>query len=156
MPYAEPQKARESARERSRRYKAKKHAERYGSNAGNMSGKHGNHACGEANGRWGGEKRITSEGYVAVRVAVDHPHGWGPSGLKNFRYAYEHHVVMMEVIGRPLNPDEIVHHRDGNRTNNVISNLELLTRSDHARLHGDAPQARDTLGRFRAGAPRCA
>lgn len=154
MPYVDREKERQSAGERGRRHRAKKHAEKYGPNTGNMSGKHGNHARGEANGRWGGERRITTEGYAAVRVPIDHPHAWGSSRLKNFRYAYEHHVVMMQIIGRPLKADEIIHHRDGNRTNNQSDNLELLTRSDHARLHGNALEARDMLGRFQAGVAR--
>lgn len=46
------------------------------------------------------------------------------------------HVVVMEVlIGRPLAPHECVHHKDENRSNNDPSNLELLTRSEHSRLH---------------------
>lgn len=29
-----------------------------------------------------------------------------------------------------------IHHKDGDKSNNDISNLELITRSDHMRLHG--------------------
>jgi len=46
------------------------------------------------------------------------------------------HVVSMEQrIGRRLNPDEIVHHIDGDRANNHDNNLALMTRSAHTRLH---------------------
>ena len=46
------------------------------------------------------------------------------------------HVVLVEQsIGRRLNPDEVVHHIDGNPRNNDISNLQLMTRSNHTRLH---------------------
>lgn len=46
------------------------------------------------------------------------------------------HVVTMEKrLGRPLLTDEVVHHIDGNKHNNDINNLALMTRSAHARLH---------------------
>jgi hypothetical protein len=46
------------------------------------------------------------------------------------------HVVMMEErLGRALREDECVHHIDGDKTNNTDSNLALVTRSGHQRLH---------------------
>lgn len=46
-----------------------------------------------------------------------------------------HRAIMEEKLGRRLSPDEIVHHKDGNRLNNDISNLEVMSRGDHSRLH---------------------
>lgn len=46
------------------------------------------------------------------------------------------HVVLMEErIGRALLDDEVVHHIDGDKSNNDINNLALMTRSAHTRLH---------------------
>lgn len=46
------------------------------------------------------------------------------------------HVVAMEArIGRRLRADEVVHHIDGDRSNNNIDNLALMTRAAHTRLH---------------------
>lgn len=46
------------------------------------------------------------------------------------------HVVLMEEhLGRRLGPDEVVHHRDEDKHNNDLGNLELMTRAEHARLH---------------------
>lgn len=46
------------------------------------------------------------------------------------------HVVAMEkTIGRRLRHGECVHHIDGNRANNDIHNLALVTTAGHARLH---------------------
>lgn len=50
-------------------------------------------------------------------------------------FIYEHRKVMEEFLGRQLLSSEIVHHKDGNRSNNDISNLELTTSSDHCRTH---------------------
>ena len=47
----------------------------------------------------------------------------------------EHRRVMEEYLGRELKPDEIVHHIDGNKLNNDISNLQLVTRAEHIDIH---------------------
>lgn len=46
-----------------------------------------------------------------------------------------HRNVMESIVGRKLERNEIVHHIDGNRTNNDPSNLCLMTRSEHSALH---------------------
>lgn len=46
-----------------------------------------------------------------------------------------HRAVMEEHLGRKLSPDEVVHHVDGDKTNNEISNLVVMTRQAHSSLH---------------------
>lgn len=46
-----------------------------------------------------------------------------------------HRAIMEEHLGRKLSPDEVVHHIDGNKKNNDISNLKVMTRGEHSRLH---------------------
>lgn len=58
----------------------------------------------------------------------------------------EHIAIMEQHIGRKLNNDEVVHHKDRNRANNDIDNLQLVTRSEHSKLHYEAGDY--TIGRY--------
>jgi hypothetical protein len=66
--------------------------------------------------RWASSTR---DSYI-VRVApLGHPHPRADGTI------LEHRLMMEDHLGRYLEEWEIVHHRDGNRSNNVLSNLEL-------------------------------
>ena len=51
------------------------------------------------------------------------------------RWVFEHRVIYEKYIGRNLNRDEIVHHKDGNSLNNKLSNLELIGWGEHTKIH---------------------
>jgi hypothetical protein len=74
---------------------------------------------GPLNPNWRGGRHIASNGYVKVRVGAAH-HLADSSG-----YAYEHRLVAEEKICRRLLKGEIVHHVDGDKTNNAPENLEV-------------------------------
>lgn len=50
-------------------------------------------------------------------------------------YIYEHIKVAQHSIGRPIRPNETVHHLDGNVSNNRHENLIVILRSEHCKLH---------------------
>ena len=49
----------------------------------------------------------------------------------------QHRVIMEQHIGRKLNSSEHVHHIDGDKANNEISNLMLMTASEHMSYHAN-------------------
>jgi len=51
------------------------------------------------------------------------------------RRIYEHRWVMEQHLERRLNSWEQVHHRDKNRLDNRVENLEVLTSSEHGLRH---------------------
>lgn len=61
-----------------------------------------------------------------------------------------HDVLMERRIGRGLRQDEVVHHIDGDRSNNDPHNLSLMTRAGHSALHRKIEQqkGRAQNGRF--------
>lgn len=77
--------------------------------------------AGENNPAWKGGRRQRCDGYWMVRV----------DGVERL----EHRVVMERHLGRLLRDDEIVHHRDGDKSHNDPSNLEVMSQSDHVRHH---------------------
>ena len=67
-------------------------------------------------------------------------------------YVFEHRLVMEAHLREAdpysrflirlgnqmyLSPDYVVHHKDENKTNNAVSNLECMTRTDHMTHHSN-------------------
>lgn len=48
---------------------------------------------------------------------------------------YEHRRIMEEYLWRELSKDEIVHHKNWDKSDNRIENLEIMTREEHTRMH---------------------
>ena len=96
-------------------------------------GKTGEHLQGRfganSNGWRGGHATLTSYGYVYIYVGHDHPMADSKGR------AVEHRVIMSEHLGRALSQHELVHHLNGDKTDNRIDNLGLTTRAEHPSLH---------------------
>lgn len=65
-------------------------------------------------------------GYVEITLSKDDP--FYCMTRKHGNSAPEHRIVMARHLGRPLTRNESVHHIDGNRKNNKLSNLQLRKR----------------------------
>jgi hypothetical protein len=65
--------------------------------------------------------KITSK-YIKIKH-----HRWG--------CVDEHRAVMQDHLDRKLSSNEVVHHINGNTHDNRMENLELMSLSDHSRMH---------------------
>lgn len=77
--------------------------------------------------------RVWRDGYVML-YRPDHP-----SSRKippDYGYILEHRMVVEESIKRRLLPTEVIHHIDGNKSNNNIENLVLCSNNkEHNQIH---------------------
>lgn len=80
---------------------------------------------------------------VFKKVGPENPR-WGktpfllngyPARHINGKMVYLHRLTMSEHLGRPLAREEVVHHKDGNRLNCSLDNLELTSKGQHSRHH---------------------
>lgn len=98
--------------------------------------------------RFGIERRHISE--AARQRRVNHPikgemlHNWQGGKilhegywfvLIDGKYQAEHRVIVEQHLERKLSKSEIVHHKNGNRKDNRLENLELLSISEHIKHH---------------------
>ena len=98
---------------------------------------------GEENGMYGrtreqnpafkGGRKVRPDGYIMILAPDDHPARSNP-----YPYVLEHRLIMEQHLGRYLTEEEVVHHVDGNPSNNDIENLRLFAnQSDHISIgHG--------------------
>jgi len=77
---------------------------------------------------WKGGRHLDSQGYFLVWMP-DHPRS-GSNG-----YVREH-ILVWETANGPVPHGMVVHHKNGNKQNNRLENLELLaSQAEHVRLH---------------------
>ena len=98
-------------------------------------------------------KRKISESKKGVGVGRSlKPNGYYEITMGEHKGRLEHVVIMEIEIGRRLYANECVHHIDHDKTNNDISNLKLMTRSEHSSIHAkeNSPKrSRCKVGRYK-------
>ena len=96
---------------------------------------------GPANPAWRGGQTRSKKGYWYV-LLPDHPRAM-PNG-----YVKRADLALEAVIGRHLRKGELAHHRNRDKEDDSVGNLELCTVSSHARIHAEeARAARGLLGK---------
>ena len=93
-------------------------------------------------------RKILEKAWSSLRGKVGQKcHNWngGISGTRGYRLLYvgskkpkyirEHIFLIERHLGRALLPGEIVHHLNGNKQDNRLSNLRVMSSADHKRLH---------------------
>ncbi len=88
--------------------------------------------AGEKHHAWKGGHHLSQDGYRRIRMKRSDPYHsmCAPNG-----YVLEHRLVMARALGRVLKSTESVHHIDGNRENNELSNLQLWQGQHGAGAH---------------------
>ncbi len=97
-----------------------------------------------------GSGSINSEGYVTVVCPAEFaPMGQG-NGTNGSRRVLLSRLVMAQHLGRLLYPEETVHHKDGDKLNNRLDNLELRTgaHGKHQSIEDAVAWARTLLERY--------
>jgi len=93
------------------------------------------HRIGPDHWNWGGGRLINNgkyKGYVDLWMNPNDPLNImrGKRG-----YVLEHRLVMARHLGRPLLSSELVHHKNGIKTDNRIENLEITSNGKHSKDH---------------------
>jgi hypothetical protein len=81
---------------------------------------------------WKGGYAVDEDGYILVKMR-NHPH------MNNLGYVRQHRLVMEQVLGRCLSPDEVVDHVNGDTSDNRPENLRVFPANSehlHATLTG--------------------
>lgn len=117
----------------------------------------GNHQYGikgSKNGSWKSDEKITRYGYRAIRM-IGHPFADADDFVFEHRLIAEENLLndknSVEIDGkRYLSPGYVVHHKNFDRLDNSIENLEVMTKSEHQRYHAklNAQKRDEKTGRF--------
>jgi hypothetical protein len=94
--------------------------------------------------KWKVQKIIKKGDYNYV-LLPEHPNA------TNNGYVLEHRVVMEKHLNRLLNSKEVVHHKNGNKKQNGVANLEILDKVEHTKNH----QKHRTTSMIKLQCPSC-
>lgn len=67
-----------------------------------------------------------------------------------FKYGYQHVYIYEKLTGLKVFKGQVVHHLDGDKSNNTAENLVCMTESDHKYLHSKT-RSKDLQKRMNSG-----
>jgi endogenous inhibitor of DNA gyrase (YacG/DUF329 family) len=115
-----------------------------------------NFCCQECRLKWLGKNNIENLNLPGHSIGHKAPHLTrmnklrNPSGSLHTNSAYVdsrvYRSIVEKAIGRKLSSTEVVHHINGNRTDNRLENLQVMGKSEHCQLH-----MKIAVERFRKG-----
>ena len=88
--------------------------------------------------RTGSSRQLRREKMKGKLVGENNPMykgGYVTNGYKKIGRKQYSHIVAEKKIGREIRLDEVVHHINGDRLDNRLENLMVLTRGEHTALH---------------------
>lgn len=90
-----------------------------------------------------GLKRININGYIEIYMPEHH------RAFKSSGCVYEHILVAEKMLNRSLLPEEVVHHIDKDRSNNLPNNLMVFaSNADHTSFHGGGDAIKQDDGTY--------
>ena len=95
---------------------------------GHKNGLRNNLKGGRQSYSWKGGRKVNSSGYIDIWVEPESP--YHKMSIAH-NYVMEHRLVIARHLGRCLQSWEIVHHKNGNKTDNRLENLELVNQSQN-------------------------
>ncbi len=92
------------------------------------------HGVGAEHPSWKGGNPTNGDGYVLVLLDKGDP--FYQMATTNDKYVKRSRLVLVRDLGRCLIPEEQVHRINGDKADDRLENLQLLTVSEHSALHG--------------------
>lgn len=107
------------------------------------------YARGFCNLHWQRAKKTGDPGQVGLKKRPD---GSGSIELGYLTFRVDNkrkaeHRMVWEAANGPIPPRHVIHHRNGNKLDNRLENLELMTREQHRRHHHEDIEAARKSGR---------
>lgn len=96
--------------------------------------------------RWDGGIHRRKDGYIDVSQSLV-PDKFKSMIRQSQQKVLQHRLVMAQHLDRPLKTHEVVHHKDGDRSNNRIDNLEMHSAYAHDGITADTNKKSATMKR---------